>query len=110
MRTRERLDVGSAVLWASAFVILAMIIVQAGGVEGRAAFAEMASARGAYTLLTTDAGRGGGGVDDMPNEILYVLDSRDEVLLVYEVEDARRGQVLLRSGGSVAGLFRSARP
>jgi hypothetical protein len=104
--TTSRRHVTPAALWASAFVIAALTIVQAGRLPQNAAFGEMATNRGDYSLLTTDSGLGG---DVQPNELLYVIDSRAEVLLVYEIEDARSGRVVLRDGGSLSGLFRAAR-
>lgn len=106
MNKNNRYDTSSAALWASAFVIFAMIILQAGKLPSNQAHAEMASTRGAYTLLTTSSGRGG---DEDPDELLYVLDSVGAVLLVYEIEDARKGQIFLRDGGSLINLFNSAR-
>lgn len=106
MTNHERINTSTAALWASAFVIMALIIVQAGKLPGNAAYAEMATSSGSYTLITTNSGRGG---DADPNELLYVLDSRDQVLLVYEVEDARNNQIFLRGGGSLINLFNSAR-
>jgi hypothetical protein len=103
---RTRLNQGGAVLSASAFVIAAMIIVQAGRLPGQQAYAEMSSERGSYTMLTTDAGIGG---DEDPWEVLYVIDSRQEVLLVYFMDDARQKRLTLRDGGSLRGLFRTAR-
>lgn len=106
MTNHERINTSSAALWASAFVIMALIIMQAGKLPGNAAYAEMATGSGSYTLITTNSGRGG---DADPDELLYVLDSRDQVLLVYEVEDARNNQIFLRDGGSLINLFNSAR-
>jgi hypothetical protein len=99
-------NAGAAVLWASAFVILAMIIVQAGRLQGNAAHAEMVADRGSYTLMTADSGRGG---DEDPDEILYVIDSREQTLLVYEVEDARKRQISFRQGEPLDLLFQRAR-
>lgn len=96
----------AAALWASAFVILAMIVVQAGRIPGNAANAAVQADRGDYTLLTVDSGKGG---DTEPDEILCVIDSREQVLLVYEIEDARRGNMILRDGYSLADLFVRAR-
>lgn len=108
MQTSERasIDVSRAVLWASAFVIAALVIVQAGRFPGKTAQAEMAMAADDIVMLTTDSGRGG---DTNPDEILYVIDSRAEVLLVYEVEDARKGQIILRDGGRLERLFSGVR-
>jgi hypothetical protein len=96
----------AAVLWASAFVILALIIMQAGRMQGNAAYAEVVADRGSYTLMTADSGRGG---DEDPDEILYVIDSREQTLLVYEVEDARKKQVIFREGQPLDQLFQRAR-
>lgn len=106
--SRRGLSAAAAVLWASAFVIAAMVIVQAGKLPslGSAAHAEMAIGAGNYTLLTTDSGRGGGS---STHELLYVIDSREQVLLVYEVEDARRNLLFLRDGWSIASQFQAAR-
>jgi hypothetical protein len=104
--TNVNFNAGAAVLWASAFVIIALIIVQAGRLPGNAAYAEMVADRGSYTLMTADSGRGG---DEDPNEILYVIDSREQTLLVYEVEDARKRQVTFREGQPLDQLFQRAR-
>jgi hypothetical protein len=95
----------AAALWASAFVILALVIVQAGRLPGNTANAAVVADRGSYTLLTASSGRGGVS----PDEILCVLDSREQMLMVYEVEDARRGGVTLRDGYPVSELFVKAR-
>jgi hypothetical protein len=97
---------GTAVLWASAFLLAGLVIVQAGRLPSNPAYAEMAVADGGYTLLTTDSGR---GEDAAPNELLYVLDSREETVLVYEIEDARQKQIFLRDGGSLRNLFITGR-
>jgi hypothetical protein len=88
-------------------LIAALVIVQAGRLPAPMAYAGMSADRGDYTLLTADSGR---GRDTNPYEILYVIDSRDQVLLAYEVEDARRQQVTLRDGANLEALFRRARP
>ncbi len=75
MTNHERYNTSTAALWASAFVIMALIIMQAGKLPGNAAYAEMSSSNEAYTLLTTDAGKGD---DAAPYELLYVLDNRDQ--------------------------------
>ena len=95
----------AAVLWASAFVIAALVILQAGRLPGPSAYAETASARGNYSLLTA---RSGTGNDLKPNEVLYVLDNRESVLMVYDIEGVQRG-IFSRDGGPVENLFRAAR-
>ena len=105
-RTQMTINPAAAVLWASAFVIAALIILQAGRLPGNAAYGDMTSDRGAYSVMTADSGRGG---DEDPDEILYVIDSRDQVLLVYDIEDSRRAQIILRDGYSLDNLFMRAR-
>jgi len=91
-------DVPSAALWASAFIIVALIIVEAGRTTGSLAMAEMVSQAGEYTVMTTE-----GGTD----EPLFVIDERREKLLVYQVEQQRRVQ--LRTIEDLPQLFRDAR-
>ena len=106
MRHKEQINLSASVLWASVFVIIAMIIVQAGKLPGNAAYAEMATGSGSYTVLTTNSGKGG---DSDPNELLYVIDNTAQVLLVYEIEDSRSGIIFHRDGGSLVNMFNSAR-
>ena len=94
-------------LWASAFVIAALAIVQAGRLPGNSAHAETTSDFGDYTLLTARLGQ---GAADRPNESLWIIDNRDQVLMVYELEDAQRGTLTVRGGGSLHNLFLQARP
>jgi hypothetical protein len=60
-----------------------------------------------YTLITADSGRGG---DEDPHELLYVIDGRGETLLVYEIENVQRGQLVMREGRNLSRLFMEARP
>ena len=106
MSRSQNISSSAAALWASAFVIAAMIIVQAGRLPGQTASAEMTATRADYSVMTTNSGRGG---DQDPDELLYVIDNRDQVLLVYEIEDVRRRQVVLRVGWSLPFQFASAR-
>jgi hypothetical protein len=106
MQRHKNINTAAAVLWASAFLLAALVIVQAGRLPGNPAYAEMGLESGGYTLLTTDSGRGG---DAAPNELLYIVDSREEVVLVYEIEDARQSQIILRDGGSLQNLFTAGR-
>jgi hypothetical protein len=87
-------------------VILALIIVQAGRFPSNAASAAVQADRGSYTVMTADSGKGG---DTEPDEILCVLDSREQILMVYEIEDARRGGMTLRDGYALSDLFLTAR-
>ncbi len=95
----------TAVLWASAFVIAALAIVQAGHIPS--AQAETVTVMGDYVALTARSGK---GPDERPYEVLFVLDNREQVLMVYDLEDAQRGTMTVRGGGSLVNLFRNARP
>jgi len=93
-------------LTASAFVLGGLVLLQAGRLPENPAIAADSNVKGDFTVLTARSGRG----DEItPNQILYVIDSRNETMLVYEVEDARRGQITLRSGGALPALFARAR-
>jgi hypothetical protein len=56
--------------------------------------------------MTCDAGTGG---DADPDEILCVIDSREQMMLVYDVEDVRKKAILLRDGYNLDQLFIRAR-
>jgi hypothetical protein len=81
-RTRS-VDPGAAALWASAFVVMAMILTQAGSLTGGggAAYADV-SETGDLTVLTAAS-----AVDE---DILCVLDKRAEKLVIYGVENRNR--------------------
>jgi hypothetical protein len=96
----------AAALWASAFVIAAFIILQAGRLQGNTANAAMAADRGSYTLMTANSGRGG---RTDPDELLYVIDSREQLLMVYEIDDVHKKDIILRDGGRLDNLFVRAR-
>ncbi len=96
-----------AALWASAFVIAALAVVQAGRLPGSAAYAGMVSELGDYSILTARTGQ---GPDERPYEALWVIDNREQVLIVFDLEDAQRGNLTVRGGGSLRNLFLQARP
>jgi hypothetical protein len=77
MKTRLN---SSAFLTASAFVIGAVVVVQAGRLlTGGPAQADLVSTSGVFTALTSEATNS--------NDVLLVLDGRAEELLVYKVEN-----------------------
>lgn len=77
-----KLDAGAATLWASAFVILAMIIVQAGRLDaGNQAHASVTADVADLRLLTS---RSSGD-----EEILTILDQSQETLSAYAVVNGR---------------------
>lgn len=85
-------------LWVSAGVLAGLIVVQGGGLFESAAHAEMAVSNGSYTMMTTD-----GGNDD----ILVVVDSRQESLMVYRTFN--KNEVRLIEREELSGLFSRAR-
>ncbi len=103
---KSGINTSAVALWASAFVILALVIVTAGRLPANQANADTVADRGSYTLLTTSSGKGDAAD---PDAVLLVIDSREQILLVYECEDARRGGVVLRDGYSLNDLFVKAR-
>jgi hypothetical protein len=105
-QSNSKINPAAAVLWASAFIIGAFILLQAGRLPVNSAHAEMVADRGSYTVMTARSGR---GPDTEPYEILYIIDSREQILLVYEVEDTRKRQIILREGYSLDDQFQRAR-
>jgi len=90
-----------AALWASAFVILAMIVTQAGRITGGASTAEagLVSTVNDYTVMTAS---GGDGQDN-----LILLDRRAERVFIYGA-NARDGVRLIESY-DLKQMFRGAR-
>lgn len=105
MSSAESTDRGSGsaspALWASAFVILAMIVTQAGriGVGSSSALAGNVSTVNDLTVLTAAGG------DQQDN--LVILDGRAERVYIYGV--ARQGGVQLFESYDLKQLFRDAR-
>lgn len=97
---KPRLDTGAAALWASAFVIGAMIVSQASRLgAGNPAYAGNVSEVGDLTVLTAAAGDN--------EDVLAVLDRRDEILYIYGVEQAR--DLVLYQIHRVDELFQEAK-
>jgi hypothetical protein len=95
----------AAVLWGSAMILAALVIMQAGRLPINAAYAETAMTGGNFSLLTVSTGQ---GQASMPNQVLYVIDSRDQVLLVYEIENLQQNRIILRDGAGLDTMFRNA--
>ncbi|MHC4217284.1 MAG: hypothetical protein ACYSU7_02400 [Planctomycetota bacterium] len=104
MSRSQPANTSAAVLWAAAFVVAALVIVQAGRLPGRSAYAETTANVNDFSLITA---RSGTGPDERPYELLFVIDSRAEALLVYELPNVQQG-ITLRDGGSLMNLFRTA--
>lgn len=97
--TSARIDSGAAALWASAMVILALVILQAGRLNsGKQALADVISVDD--TVLLTAA-------VDGTEDILCVMDSRTDTLLVYGV--VNRNTIELRETVNLAELFQTSR-
>ena len=101
----------AAILWASAFVIAAMLIMQAGKLAPNPAYAGMATSTDAgFTLVTSSDGQ---GPPDAPYDLLYVIDNSDEVLYIYTIPNATSSassRLELLGGGHLPTLFNAARP
>jgi hypothetical protein len=96
-----------AALWASAFVVAALILVTAGRLPENPAFGDMATTgSGGFSMVTAPSGF---GPSDKPYEILYVVDNSTQTLYIYAVESATDRRILLRGGANLPGLFRAAR-
>ena len=101
MSAREPVSTGVAALWASAFVIMALILVQASRLPGGGAVAHAGSVQrlGELTILTAETGA--------EQDAVYVLDSVNGLLLVYDVQN--RASIDLVQSYSVPRLFTDAR-
>jgi hypothetical protein len=94
----------SSLLWVSAFVLLALLLMQAqpllaqlGGGGGGHAQGGMVSQVGPLTVLTADAGG---------DDVLLVLEGRSEELFVYRAD---RNGVQLQQRMAIPKLFQDAR-
>lgn len=98
-------DSASLVLWASLFVIAALVIVQLGRGGGRSLFgpagearADLVSSAGEFTALT---------FDDGSQDVLVVMDGRGENVFVYQVKNQRTVEFLDRV--ALTDVFDTAR-
>lgn len=106
-RERPSSTIASSVLGASAFVLAALTIMQAGRMTSTAHAAESANSGSlGYCVATI---RSGLGSDTRPQDLLYVIDSRGETLFIYFIENVAEQRVLLRQAISLPALFRQAR-
>ncbi|MFK7758598.1 MAG: hypothetical protein AB8C13_01480 [Phycisphaerales bacterium] len=96
-------DAGNAVLsskWVTLGLLVFTVIVlsRVMGVMQSPAYAEMAVTSTGYTMMTTNGG---------PDEILVLVDSREESILVYRTSQMDALELLERE--SLSGLFARAR-
>ena len=95
------MDVARAALWASAFILSAMIVVQAGRLVwpmGAEARADLVASSGDHTVLTFNSGN---------DDALAVLDGRGEQLYAYRILNQNRLELL--RAYDVRALFESGR-
>ena len=85
-------------LWVSAGILAALIIVQGGSLIESPAIAEMGTTNGSYSIMTTDGGN---------DEVLVLVDSRQESLMVYRVVNGLDFRMLERE--ELSSLFSRAR-
>lgn len=95
-----------AILATSAIAITALAIVEAGRLHPQADAGMATMGANGFTLLTAANGQGS---DTSRVELLYVLDNRSEMLLVYGVENQVERRMVLLGGASLPALFRAAR-
>jgi len=106
-RERRSSTLASALLAASAFVLAGLTILQAGRATSTAFAAESAnSGQLGYSIATI---RSGMGPDGRPHDMLYIIDSRGELLYIYFIENVAQQRVWLREVVSLPQLFRVAR-
>lgn len=100
MQTTTQTGRGNAALWASAAIILALIIVQAGrlGTPESQARADLVSQSEQYTILTFNGGN---------EDVVAVLDGRGEELFLYQVKNRTRLEFIGRE--VLPTLFQNAR-
>ena len=109
MKTR-RSNPAAPILWASAFVIAALAILQAGRLAPNPAFAGQAvSTDEGFSLVTSSSGT---GPSDRPYDVLYVIDSSEETLFIYYIDNANSpatSKLELKNGAFFPTLFNAAR-
>ncbi len=107
---RQRHFNASPVLWASAFVIAAMAIMQAGRFAPNPAYAGMAvSTDEGFSMVASSSGR---GPADRPYDLVYIIDSSEESLYIYWIENANTpatSRLQLRGGAFLPTLFTAGR-
>ncbi|MBM4051484.1 MAG: hypothetical protein FJ270_01915 [Planctomycetes bacterium] len=103
---RHSIGPGTAILWATAILLGALVIIQAGRLEQRAYADQANSGQHGYSVCSATTGQ---GTPSEPIEAVYVVDSRDEVVLVYAIERFQDFKVQLRHSENLGALFARAR-
>ena len=104
----NRNQVATSILLATAFLIGALVIMQAGRLPQQSAFAgdAITGAEG-FTMITASSGF---GKDTRPYELCFVLDNYSDMMFVYEVPQSTSRSVVLRNGTDLPYLFGISRP
>ena len=106
MRNRSIQRMLTVPLWASAFVLAGLIVLQFS--HRQAAYAEeVFPGRDGFSFATVRNGLIA-GIPSMP-ESVWVLDNRSEMLFIYNIENSDNTRMQIRHRESLANLFRRAR-
>jgi hypothetical protein len=87
-----------AALWASAFVLIALIVIQAGRLGPSEARADLVASGGELTALT---------VESTSDDVLLVVDNRTDALMAYKIINQR--ELEHRKTYNLPRLFADAR-
>lgn len=90
--------IGSSWITLGALIAVILLLSRIGMVTNQPAFAEMVVTDAGYTMMTTDGGS---------DEVLVLIDSRDESILVYRVGPSGGLDLLERE--SLSGIFTRAK-
>ena len=85
-------------MWLTAGVLMGLIVLQGGGFFESTAKAEMSTVSGTYSVMTTDGGN---------DEIMVVVDSRQETIMVYRTFNNNKLSLIERE--NLSSLFTRAR-
>ena len=103
----NRNQIAVSILLATAFLVGALVIMQAGRLPQQSAFAgDAITGSDGFTMITASSGF---GKDTRPYEFCYVIDNHDEMLFIFEIPQANDKRVVLKSRTSLPGLFARAR-
>lgn len=100
------MQISKAILAATACGITALAIVEAGRLNAPAQAGTAMIGNGGVIAITGSVGQ---GPDANPYETLYILDTRNEILMVYGMDGGANPRLSLRGGASIPALFRAAR-
>ena len=97
-RSTSDWSIGSSWITLAALIAIILLLSRIGMVTNQPAFAEMVVTDAGYTMMTTDGGS---------DEVLVLIDSRDESILVYRVGPTGGLDLLERE--SLSGIFSRAK-